>query len=69
MRLPAFFMVLETPRRELDHCPPGEDIHHGVPEGSCAKPGDVGLLTEGVCTMPRLPPGEGAQGVASLWEV
>lgn len=22
-----------------------------------------------VCTMPRLPPGEGAQGVTSLWEV
>lgn len=77
MRLPAIFRVLETLRREVEHCPPGEDIHHGVPERSCPQPASVGFLTEGVFhaqpadvgflmevvqVMPRLPPGEGAQG-------
>ena len=48
MRLPAIFRVLETLRREVEHCPPGEDIHHGVPERSCPQPASVGFLTEGV---------------------
>ena len=46
VRLPAIFMVLETLRREVGHCPPGEGIHHGVPERSCPQLASVRFLTE-----------------------